>query len=167
MGQERIQQYAIRRGVPEDADAIYALYRSLIGVPYGTWSEEYPSRELITEDLRTQEVFVMEGGEHLIAAIVSEESDEFDGMAPWYPDVRRWAQLSRLGVARDCQGRGIARRMLAYAMEQAKAEGYDAVRFLVGAQNLPAQRAYAGFHFDICGEADAWGDRWLCYQKRL
>ena len=54
-----------------------------------------------------------------------------------------------------------------YAMEQAKAEGYDAVRFLVGAQNLPAQRAYAGFQFDVCGEADAWGDHWLCYQKRL
>lgn len=167
MEQERIQQYAIRRGVLGDAEAIHALYRSLIGAPYGTWSEEYPSRELVEEDLRTQEVFVMEGGARIIAAIVSEESDEFDDMAPWYPDVRRWAQLSRLGVAKDCQGRGIARQMLAYAMERAKAEGCDAVRFLVGAQNLPAQRAYAGFHFDVCGEADAWGDHWLCYEKRL
>lgn len=167
MEQERIQHYAIRRGVPGDAGTVYALYRSLIGVPYGTWSEEYPDRELVEEDLRTQEVFVMEGGDRIIAAIVREESDEFDGMAPWYPDVRRWAQLSRLGVAKDCQGQGIARQMLACAMEQAKAEGYDAVRFLVGAQNLPAQRAYAGFQFDVCGEADAWGDHWLCYQKRL
>ena len=57
--------------------------------------------------------------------------------------------------------------MMRYALERAKEEGCDAVRLLVGVHNLPAQRAYATLGFDVCGEAEAWGNRWLCYQKRL
>ena len=109
----------------------------------------------------------MRDDERLIAAIVNEDSDEFDGMAPWFDDVKKWAQLGRLGVAREYQGRGIGRTMMRYALERAKEEGCDAVRLLVGVHNLPAQRAYATLGFDVCGEAEAWGNRWLCYQKRL
>ena len=45
-----MQELHIERASLEDADAIFALYRSLIGMPFGTWSEEYPSRELVLED---------------------------------------------------------------------------------------------------------------------
>ena len=159
--------YPIERGHEQDAEAIYALYHSLIYMPYGTWNEDYPDFELVQEDLARSEVFVMRDDERLIAAIENEDSDEFDGMAPWFDDVKKWAQLGRLGVAREYQGRGIGRTMMRYALERAKEEGCDAVRLLVGVHNLPAQRAYATLGFDVCGEAEAWGNRWLCYQKRL
>ncbi len=159
--------YPIERGQAQDAEAIYALYRSLIDMPYGTWNEDYPDFELVKEDLARSEVFVMRDGGRLIAAIVNEDSDEFDGMAPWYGDVRKWAQLGRLGVDKAYQGRGIGRTMMRHALECARKEGCDAVRLLVGVHNLPAQRAYATLGFDVCGEAEAWGNRWLCYQKRL
>lgn len=158
---------SIERAHADDAEEIFALYHSLVDMPYGTWNEEYPSRELVDEDLKESEVFVMRCGGRIVSAIVNENTHEFDDMAPWYPDVSHWAQFGRLGVAKDMQGRGIARRMLAYAMEQAKGEGCDAVRFLVGAGNLPAQRSYARLGFEVCGEADAWGEHWLCYEKRL
>ena len=159
--------YPIERGRAQDAREIYALYHSLIDAPYGTWSEEYPDFELVQEDLAKSEVFVMRDGGRIIAAIVSEDSDEFDGMAPWYGDVRRWAQLGRLGVDKAYQGRGIGRSMMRYALERVREEGCDAVRLLVGVHNLPAQHAYATLGFEVCGEAEAWGNRWLCYQKRL
>lgn len=157
----------IERGRAQDAEDIYALYHSLIDMPYGTWNEDYPDFELVQEDLARSEVFVMRDRGRLIAAIVNEDSDEFDGMAPWYDDVSRWAQLGRLGVDRAYQGRGIGRTMMRYALERAKEEGCDAARLLVGVHNLPAQRAYSTLGFDVCGEAEAWGNRWLCYQKRL
>lgn len=161
-------ELTIVRAEKADGDEIYALYHSLKDSPYGTWNDEYPSRELVEEDLANSDVFVMKTKQgRIVSAIVNEQSDEFDGLGDWYPDVKRWAQFGRLGVAKDMQGRGVARRMLAYAMEQAKADGCDAVRFLVGAHNTPAQRSYAVLGFEICGEAEAWGDEWLCYQKRL
>lgn len=157
----------IGRASAQDEDAIYALYHSLIGAPYGTWSEEYPDREQVREDLLHSEVFVMRAQGRVIAAIVNEDSDEFDGMAPWYADVKHWAQLGRLGVDSAWQGRGVGRAMVRHALACARAEGCDAARLLVGVHNLPAKRIYDALGFEGCGEADAWGNRWLCCQKRL
>ena len=163
-----MEEMHIERASHADANEIFALYHSLIDEPYGTWSEEYPCRELVEEDLAEQTVFVMrDAQDRIVSAIVMEQSDEFDGMAPWYPDVRRWIQFGRLGVARRAQGRGVARAMLAFAMEQAAQAGYEAVRFLVGAKNLPAQRSYAHLGFEVCGETFQWDEHWLCYEKRL
>lgn len=161
------EKLRIERASQSDADEIYALYHSLVGMPYGTWNEEYPSRQLVEEDLQINDVFVMRDGKRIVSAIVNEDTDEFADMASWYPDVKRWAQLCRLGVAADMQGRGIAKRMLVHAMEEKKKDGCEAVRFLVADVNVVAQRAYAALNFEVCGEADAWGDHWLCYEKRL
>ena len=153
---------------PQDADAIWALYRSLLGSPYGTWDEDYPTREIVEEDLANNDVLLLrlpEGG--IGAAIVVEKSEEFEADVPWYPDVTRWCALGRLGVAHGLQGRGIARRMLTEAMARAKAEGYKAVRFLVGAHNVPALRSYATLGFEVCGQTRMWDEDWLCYEKRL
>jgi len=164
----REEEWTIRRGMPDDADEIFALYHSLIDMPEGTWSEEYPYRELVDEDLAHQKVYVLSNASgRIAAAIVDEDTDEFVDMAPWYPDAVRWSQLCRLGVAKDMQGKGLAGRMLTHAMEEAKKDGCDAVRFLVAKKNQAAQRAYAKFGFDVCGETEQWGEQWLCYQKRL
>lgn len=163
-----MEELLIERACAEDADEIFALYHSLLNDPFGTWNEEYPSRELVEEDLKNSEVFVMrDADKRIVSAIVNEKSDEFVDLAPWYPDVNNWAQLGRLGVAQDMQGKGIARRMLTHAMNEAKAQGCEAVRFLVSAGNLPAQRSYAKLNFEICGETDGWGGHWLCYEKKL
>ena len=163
-----MEELFIERAHKEDAKEIFALYHSLLNDPFGTWSEEYPSQELVEEDLKNSQVFVMrDKNRRIVSAIVNEESDEFVDLAPWYSDVTHWAQFGRLGVAQDMQGKGIARRMLTHAMEAAKSQGCEAVRFLVSAGNLPAQRSYAKLHFEVCGEADAWGGHWLCYEKRL
>ena len=102
-----------------------------------------------------------------IALLPGEEEPEFDGIASWYPDVKKWACPSRLGVALNQQGKGIAGQMLAAAMDAARGVGCEAVRFLVAQSNPIAQKAYRRLEFDICGEHEMWGHRWLCYQKRL
>lgn len=161
----------IERAKPEDASEVFALYHSLIGMPQGTWSEEYPDRELVEEDVAREKTLVMrDGASRIVAAIAvldSEDEPEFDDAAPWYPDVKKWSVPARLGVAADMQGRGLAKAMLAASIDAARADGCDGVRFLVAKKNKIAQRAYASFGFDVCGECEMWGDVWLCYQKRL
>ncbi len=158
----------IERACPEDEEAIFALYHSLLDMPYGTWNENYPTRECVREDLAHNDVFVIRGeAGRILAAIVIEKTEEFEADVPWYPDVTRWCALGRLGVAREVQGQGIARRMLQHAMDQAKAQGYEAVRFLVAACNVPALHSYAKLGFDVCGKIELWEGEWYCYQKRL
>lgn len=167
----RADDLRIERAQMEDADAVYALYHSLIDAPYSTWSEDYPTREDVQEDVSHGWTLVMRDAKGSIAAAIAllpgEQEPEFAEIAAWYPDVNRWACPARLGVAMDHQGKGLARHMLRAAMDCARANGCDGVRFLVAKSNPVAQRSYAKLGFDICGEAEMWGERWLCYQKRL
>lgn len=167
----RTDALRIERAQMEDADAVYALYHSLIDAPYSTWSEDYPTREDVQEDVSHGWTLVMRDAEGNIAAAIAllpgEQEPEFAEIAAWYPDVKRWACPARLGVALDHQGKGLARHMLRAAMDCARANGCDGVRFLVAKSNPVAQRSYAKLGFDICSEAEMWGERWLCYQKRL
>ena len=74
----------IELATPKDADAIWALYRSLLCEPYSTWDEDYPSREIVDEDLLHNDVLVLrlpEGG--IGAAIVGEKDEEFEADAHW------------------------------------------------------------------------------------
>ena len=41
----------ISRAEKADCDEIYTLYHSLIDDPYGTWNDEYPSKECVENDL--------------------------------------------------------------------------------------------------------------------
>ena len=160
----------IVRASEEDAEEIYALYHSLIDMPYSTWDEDYPTREIVQEDVTRHAVLVMRSAEdEIVAAIAIRYETEFADAAPWYADVVRWATLARLGVHRAWQGKGIAGRMLTAAMDLARADGREAVQFLVAKSNPIAQRAYAPLGFEICGEAELFypGAIWLCYQRRL
>ena len=161
----------IERAMPGDADEVYALYHSLLEAPYSTWSEDYPTRDDVTEDVSHGWTLVMRTDAGRISAAIAlvpgEQEPEFEEFAPWYPDVKRWACPARLGVALDQQGKGLARRMLSAAMDYARAEGYDGVRFLVAKSNPVAQRSYAKLQFDVCGECEMWGENWLCYQRKL
>ncbi len=162
--------YEIRHAIGTDTDEIYALYHSLIDMPDGTWDEDYPSRELVEHDLHHNDILVMhnEEGKIIASIAISTEDEELaEADAAWYEDVKRWIALSRLGVAKEMQGKGIAKRMLLAAMALCKARGYEAVRFLVSKTNPAPQRAYAKLSFDICGETELFDHRWLCYQKRL
>ena len=152
----------------EDAQEIYQLYHSLIDMPYSTWDEEYPTMEIVMEDVEKHTTLVLkDDAGKIISAIAVWMEFEFADAAAWYADVTRWAMLCRLGVDKAHQGKGIAKGMLRAAMDYAREQGCQAVQFLVAKSNPIAQRAYAALDFDVCGEAEMWEEQWLCYQKRL
>ncbi len=167
----RTAEMRIERAETDDIEEIYALYHSLYDAPYSTWSEDYPTREDVQEDVEHGWTIVMRDDTDRIAAAIAilpgEQEPEFETAATWYSDVARWACPARLGVALAHQGKGLARIMLSAAMDSARENGCDGVRFLVAKRNPIAQRSYAKLGFDICGETDMWGEQWLCYQKRL
>lgn len=167
----RMDDMCIERAKLEDAAAVYALYHSLIDAPCSTWSKDYPSKEIVDRDVRSGKTLVMrEPSGQIVAAIAllaPEDEPEYEEMAPWDKTVTHWAIPARLGVDKAHHGKGLARHMLSAAMDAARAEGCDGVRFLVAERNPIAQRSYAKLGFDVCGTCERWGERWLCYQKRL
>ncbi len=163
-----MNSFSIEQASFSDIDSILRLYRSLVGTPFCTWDEEYPNREIIEDDLRNHKIFIVrnEIGQ-IIAAAVSAQDDSLSSLAPWYADVKQWALLTRLGVTQKYQNLGIARRLVAFVIADARQSGSDGIRFLVSPENLPAQRMYQSIGFDVCGRAEHYEMDWLCYQRRL
>ena len=157
----------IERGLLSDEEGILRLYRTLAGSSFSTWDENYPNRELVKQDLREREVFVIRGEQgRILAALVSVEVDDIDHLAPWYPDVKKWIMFVRIGVDRSVQNQGLARKLVSHAIDTAEKAGYDGIRLFVSPENIPARRSYEKLGFQVCGEADHFGEHWLCYQLR-
>ncbi|MBR5288678.1 MAG: GNAT family N-acetyltransferase [Clostridia bacterium] len=166
----REDDWQIKRADISDADEIYALYRSLMDMPHSTWDEEYPSKDIVEHDLQNEVILIMRDhdGKIIAAIAVCDDEEDFDDASiNWYKDVSRFGCLARLGVDKQHQGKGIAKKMLLSAMDLCREKGCDAVRFLVSKSNPAPQRAYAKLNFDICGEVNLYEHQWLCYQKRL
>lgn len=56
-------------------------------------------------------------------------------------------EITNVAVMESCRRRGIARKMLGYALEQAKENGVGACTLEVRISNLPAIRLYESFGF--------------------
>ena len=151
----------------KDGEEIYALYHSLLDDPYGTWNEEYPSLECVQNDLEENIVYAMRDATGRIVSAIVDEQDihEFDGLAPWYADVTRWAQLGRLGVAHDAQG--ARHRPQDAGARDGAGEGtrLRSCPFPGGDLQHPAQRSYAKLNYEVCGKCDEWEGHWLCYES--
>ena len=47
-------QYKIKLAESKDKDELLKLYKSMVGLPGCTWSEEYPNADIIDWDIETR-----------------------------------------------------------------------------------------------------------------
>ena len=144
---------------------LYALQK---GRAFCFWPEDYPAIENVEEDLARNDLFVLRNQNGMIVAAVSVERDEkVDRLSFWNPKLAPAGEIARLAVHPDFQRQGLARRMVAYAMQELKQRGCKSLRLLVNSRNIPAIHAYGFFHFDLAGECDLYQQHFLCLEKPL
>ena len=158
----------IEKASAADRAEILVLYRSLIGQPGCTWCEEYPDEEIVGEDLHSDSLYCARENGSIVGAVSIEwQDEEMERFDCWSKENEPAAYLSRVAVSRSAQGKGLAKELMRRAMAEMKARGVKTVRYLVSPGNEAAMRAYRALAFDFSGEADAFGQHWLCYEKRL
>ena len=158
----------IEKSSAADQAEILVLYRSLIGQPGCTWCEEYPDEEIVAEDLHSGSLYCARENGSIVGAVSIEWRDEeVERFDCWSKENKPAAYLSRVAVSRSAQGKGLAKELMRRAMAKMKAQGIKTARYLVSPGNEAAMRAYRALAFDFSGEADAFGQHWLCYEKRL
>lgn len=149
-----------------DRDGVMALYSSMIGLPGCTWNAYYPAMDLLEHDLALGNVFVLRGADGaLLATIAIDEEGDEDRLPCWTGAPGEYRALARLCVRQDMQGRGIARRMLAFGMEELERRGCLGVHFLVSPNNPRALASYAVFGFRNAGTVHLYDQDWYCYEK--
>ncbi len=158
----------IRLAMEQDKETVLNLYRAQLGRPFCPWNEYYPTMTEIDFDLGRNALFVRENEEGEIIAAVSLDLDEqVEALTCWSEDLAPGGEVSRLVVRADCQNRGIACEMLAFAAEELKRRGCRSIRYLVDKQNEKALRAYRKYGAVRVGECALFGHEYDCFEKDL
>ena len=154
---------------PGDADAILALYKSLVGTEFCAWTENYPSMETIDFDLSRNALFCLKTrtGHELAGVISFDEDPETDALSCWSDAPAQSVEFSRLGVSPHYQGCGISGKLFSCAMQEAKKRGFHTARYLVAKTNEKALHAYKKQRFQTVGECVYHGIDYWCCEKTL
>ncbi|WP_232231460.1 GNAT family N-acetyltransferase [Paenibacillus sp. HW567] len=149
----------IRKARRADIGEIMALIAKCVQVMQDggsdQWDDKYPNREIITQDLDKGTLFVYEEQAAISGIMVLDEDQ-----AEQYEAIR-WSQeqgahliMHRLAVHPEVQGKGIARKLVAFAEELARSGGYSSIRLDTYAKNTRALALYPSLGYERRGEVD-------------
>ena len=152
-----------------DLDTVRHFYRALAGTEFCAWTDIYPGEPELQSDFSRDSLFCIRddvSGE--IAGLVSIDDDpEVNRFRAGRKSCSRRQKISRLGVAEKYQNRGIARELLAGAMEELRRRGCKSAHMLVAKDNVKALRSYAKLAFEKVGEYVLQGHDYWCFEKKL
>lgn len=122
----------------------------------------------MAEDLHSGSLYCARENGSIVGAVSIEWRDEeVERFDCWSKENEPAAYLSRVAVSRSAQGKDLAKELMRRAMAERKARGIKTARYPVSPGNEAAMCSYRALAFDFSGEADAFGQHWLCYEKRL
>ena len=161
------EDFRLEEASSGDADAILALYHSVLDTPYCRWNEHYPCMANIEDDLSRNALFCIKVDGQIVAAISIDRDDAVEALDCWNKELKPAMELSRLCVGSAYQGKGIPALMIEDMMEYGRKKGIRSIHYLVSQYNLAAQRAYARLGFELVGECHMYEDDYFCYEKAL
>lgn len=161
------QPYIFTAGGIGEADRVLALYQSVTGGAFCTWNEYYPGMQQIREDVESNNLFVLTSGGNIIGAISIVPENELDGLDCWKIKDGKIAEIARVAVAPEYQGKGLALKMVVETEKVLKSRGYRAVHLLAAKVNIPACRTYQKAGYQLLGECDMFGHLFCVYEKEL
>jgi ribosomal protein S18 acetylase RimI-like enzyme len=157
-----MNDYIFSLAKPTEIDEILDFYHSLIGTPGCTWSLDYPDKEILESDIKSESLYTLRDKDNILvsvaAAVISDELDELH----W--STKNPCDLARIGVLSSKQNQGIGTLMLCNIINAAKSRGFDGIRMLVSRNNPSALALYNKNGFHKCGETLMYGIDFFCYE---
>ena len=139
-----------------DLDTVRHFYRALAGTEFCAWTDIYPGEPELQSDFSRDSLFC-----------IRDDDPEVESIACWSEELQPSAEISRLGVAEKYQNRGIARELLAGAMEELRRRGCKSAHMLVAKDNVKALRSYEKLVFEKVGEYLLQGHDYWWFEKKL
>ncbi|WP_241242717.1 GNAT family N-acetyltransferase [Paenibacillus whitsoniae] len=144
-GVERADSMEIMPLTTKDVKSLLALYRRVTadlkrnGVKQ--WDFLYPNWFVVRGDLKRGTAYGLRDGKHMIGAVVVDDRQSASyGELPWTLDGARC--IHRLAVDPAWQGKGLGKKLLQFAEEQARASGGGCIRLDVYSGNPGAAQLY-------------------------
>ncbi|MGB5646064.1 MAG: GNAT family N-acetyltransferase [Muriicola sp.] len=135
------------------------------------WNEHYPSKEAFKNDVARKELYVLEEESVILACItISTVMDQEYAPVQWLTPNNSNLYIHRLAVHPEQQGKGKARRLMGFAEQKARDEGYVSVRLDTFSENKRNQRFYEALGYQRLGNIyfpKQSSDPFYCYELVL
>ena len=122
--------------------AVLRLYRSMVGTAFCTWDEEYPGQFEIEQDFAHHSLYLLMDEAEIVGAISIVPDKELEELDCWQCRDHT-AELSRVVIRSELQGKGLSKRLVTEAETVLKQSGIKAVHLLAAVKNIPANKCYA------------------------
>ena len=107
------------------------------------WNEHYPSKAAFENDIKRNELFVLENNSKIIGTIVISTFMDHEYLPiTWLTPNQNNIYIHRLCVHPEQQGKGFANKMMDYAEAYARKENFNSVRLDTFSQNQRNQKFY-------------------------
>lgn len=107
------------------------------------WNENYPSKEVLLEDIELQQLWKLEDGNSIVGLIVLTEIEDPEyELVKWLTKNYKNLYIHRLAVHPKFQGKGNAKKLMDLAENYAKEKGYISIRLDTFSQNKRNQQFY-------------------------
>ncbi|MEP3210812.1 MAG: GNAT family N-acetyltransferase [Maribacter sp.] len=129
--------------IPEIITICKACAAYMISNGIYQWNEHYPSAAAFEKDIERDELFVLEVDKKIIGTVVvSTLVDEEYKPVKWLTPNEQNVYIHRLSIDPDQQGSGYAQKLMDFAENRAKEQGFVSVRLDTFSQNKRNQRFY-------------------------
>ena len=153
-----------------DADRVISLFVQAVAHMRANgieqWDEMYPSAGKLRSDISSGDMYILEhGGEVLAAVVVDESCDPEYAQGDW--QYEGFAVVHRLCVLPKCQHQGVANEVMQRVEALAVGRGYHSLRLDAFTGNLYALRLYEGRGHRRVGDTIFRKGRFVFFEKRL
>lgn len=154
----------IRKAKERDIEKISQTYEDLLLYEQEHGSNSnwrlgiYPTKEIPLEHIPKGDMYVLEKENEICASMIlnSEQPAEYQKINWLYTAPQEQTLvIHTLCIPPQRAGRGYARQMLKFAVEQAKAQGCKVIRLDTWEGNAPAAKLYRKNRFRFAGQAPA------------
>lgn len=158
--------FLFRKAVLQDFPNVYALKQAVIQNPYPgmSWSETYPSQEILKNDIETGSLFLLLAKtEQLIGAVsINETYDSHYQSINWKTPCPA-LYMHRLFIAPDHRGKHFGEILIDFIENEARRQKYRSIRFDSCSTNTPAHLLYTRCGYTRCGEIPLTGKNGTFY----
>ena len=158
----------------KDLEEIYILSQAAAKVAvYSKWGEDYPTREILENDIKQQYLYKIEqdGKIYAIMKIMPwaefQENEEADDIDTWDTSIKNPCSLGRFCISPELQGHGYGRKIMLYTMDFAKSLGYDGAFFHALDTDLVCLHLYDTLGYIRRGKVEEFGMGFICFEHKF
>lgn len=153
------EQLKIEKGKLSDLNELFQIYlyakNELERNGIYQWTDNYPTRSIIENDLKKGILFVLRSNEEIIGAInISEEQETEYQTVSWEFNKSKVLVIQRLVIDPKYQGKGYAKKMMDFAEKFANENNYSSIRLDAYSQNKRVINFYVKRKYFIRGNVN-------------